>query len=73
MQLEAHFSVHPPALLSDYVATVHRKYPVRVFNAASLPLPHAASMSDYSQLDMLGVGYKAVYFGAGQSPGSPNW
>ncbi|KAJ1496421.1 ribonuclease H-like domain-containing protein [Baffinella frigidus] len=30
VQLEAHFSVHPPALLSDYVATVHRKYPVVV-------------------------------------------
>ena len=28
---------------------------------------------EYSQVDMLGLRYKPVDFGAEKSPGSPNW
>jgi hypothetical protein len=30
-------------------------------------------LTDYSQVDMLDVRYESVNFGAGTSPGSPNW
>jgi hypothetical protein len=34
---------------------------------------HTVGLADYCQVDMLGVRYQSVNFGAGKSPGSPNW
>jgi len=40
---------------------------LRISSSASLGL------TDYSQVDMRGVRYNSVNYGAGKSEGSPNW
>ena len=33
----------------------------------------AYGLTDFSQVDKLGVRYKSVNFGTGKSPGTPDW
>jgi hypothetical protein len=40
---------------------------------ARMMADHDREVAGYSKVDMLGVRYKFVNFGAGKSPGSPNW
>ena len=45
--------------------------PLHISEGALIPV--SLGLSDYSQVDRLGLRYKLVNFGAEMSPGSPNW
>ena len=47
---------------------------VPLLDGAEDGVDHAleVALQDYSQVDRLGLGYKSVNFGAGNTPGSPN-